>query len=396
MPMYVFCLLLCCFGAILSVGAQPNAPVNCAEKRLLVVSGGGARGAWAVGLIERLHKQQGYCYPVVVGTSTGALMAPLIVLNEFDTLATGYTSVTQRDIFNKNPFRRNGELSLWRAIFRLGKPSLGESLPLREQIRRFMTPAVFERIRSSPDGLNFGVAVVNLRTQAVTYQYARQNSYDDMVNWMWASANQPVFMSPYITTNANGTQDFWVDGGVRDNVPVTEGLRIALADESFTAVDVVVNNVAATSVPSSAWPLDTRSRKANLLSVLLRTVDTYGNGTRELNLTVGALLNELSGRAGRLSADAAPTPDGLPLSLNFYFMTSELFNLIPNELLFNKATMTQLLEAGRRGVFVSGNANQPLAAADSARVAPGQNPVVVYSFQLSRTALSEVLQRLSR
>lgn len=47
-------------------------------KNALVISGGGSKGAFAVGAIERL-REAGITWDIVVGCSTGALIAPLVV-----------------------------------------------------------------------------------------------------------------------------------------------------------------------------------------------------------------------------------------------------------------------------------------------------------------------------
>jgi len=91
---------LCGFLLLISLGFSAPAQTNQTGKRLLVVSGGGARGAWGEGLSLYLDSQ-GNRYAMAVGTSTGALMAPLILLREHEKLITAYTSVKQGDIFNK-------------------------------------------------------------------------------------------------------------------------------------------------------------------------------------------------------------------------------------------------------------------------------------------------------
>ena len=65
-------------------------------KRGLVISGGGAWGAFGAGTIAALNKK----YDVIGGISTGALMSPLVALNEFDILKKAYTSVSDKDIFD--------------------------------------------------------------------------------------------------------------------------------------------------------------------------------------------------------------------------------------------------------------------------------------------------------
>jgi NTE family protein len=192
-----------------------------------VVSGGGARGAWGVGVANRLDSL-GNRYAHVVGTSTGSLMAPLILLRKFEVLNRAYTSVNQKSIFNINPFNKNGGIRTLNALFRFCKPSLGTTENLRTLIGTFVTSTDYQQIRNKP-GLDFTVAVVNFRTLEAAYRSASEYPvYEEMVNWMWASANEPVFMSPYMTMNkATGKTDIWYDGGVRNVIPIRQGLQIA-------------------------------------------------------------------------------------------------------------------------------------------------------------------------
>ncbi|WP_026308395.1 patatin-like phospholipase family protein [Spirosoma spitsbergense] len=171
---------------------SPQAP-----NRLLVVSVGGARGAWGVGVANRLDSL-GNRYAHVVGTSTGSL----ILLRKFEVLNRAYTSVNQKSIFNINPFKKDGGIRTLNALFRFCKPSLGTTDNLRTLIGTFVTPTDYQQIRTGSGGLDFTVAVVNFRTREAAYRSASEYPvYEEMVNWMWASANEPVFMSPYMTTD---------------------------------------------------------------------------------------------------------------------------------------------------------------------------------------------------
>jgi predicted acylesterase/phospholipase RssA len=69
----------------------------------LVISGGGDKGAFAVGAIEVLA-QRGYRYDIISGTSTGALIAPLVAIDDIDELVKIYTTSKKRDIIRFNWF----------------------------------------------------------------------------------------------------------------------------------------------------------------------------------------------------------------------------------------------------------------------------------------------------
>lgn len=384
--MKLILLLNLMISVVATVMAQPGSTPN----RLLVVSGGGARGAWGVGLANYLDST-GKRYAHVVGTSTGSLMAPLILLRKFSELNRAYTTTTQNKIFNINPFKADGSIRLLNALFRINKPSLGTTDNLKTLIHTFIPPDDYARIRTDGQGLDFTVSLVNFRTLEPAYQSASQNAdYEQMVNWIWASANEPVFMSPYRKTNADGTEDFWVDGGVRNPIPIRQGLQIAL-DKGYATIDVIVNSPLSADEPTATWP----DNHPSLFKSLTRTLNTYGSGTREMNITIGRLLTRLANvptNAQLASSTRQPvTPlDEPALTLTFYFMPDELYKLIPNELNFNPATMTTLLNAGKQGQYVTPPAIEQVPGLTA------QPTEGTYSFQLSRAAAAQLLNELNK
>ena len=52
------------------------------SKRALVISGGGAKGAWGVGVIHALVKEKGHKYDIAIGTSTGSLIGPFVLIED--------------------------------------------------------------------------------------------------------------------------------------------------------------------------------------------------------------------------------------------------------------------------------------------------------------------------
>ena len=247
-----YCLvLLCCLLAGSALGQTPiGAPAafhrSAYNNRLLVVGGGGARGAWGAGYAKALSDSLGP-YRVVFGTSTGSLMAPLIVLNKFDLLKKGYTSVTQASIFNVNPFNEaTGGLrsfnALWRSL--MGKKSFGDTENLRKLIQEFVPDTAYKRLVQSPDSLAIFVSVADFHSGKPSYpssrQYASAKNFDRdyhlFCNWIWASANEPLFMPYYEQTDGA-----YVDGGVLENVPLTAALEYALDHPQIKDIDVIIN-----------------------------------------------------------------------------------------------------------------------------------------------------------
>jgi predicted patatin/cPLA2 family phospholipase len=299
-----------CLASVWGYG-QPGAP-DTGGKRLLVVSGGGARGAWGVGVLSELIKRQGG-YTAVFGTSTGSLMAPLILLRDMDTLATAYTQVTQSSIFNKSPFSvkydaATGTVSTGfnlRAILRFifGKKTFGESKNLLKLIHVFLTRVRYDSlIQSYQDSqMVMAVAVTNTRTGLLQMIYDStfnhtDTAYENLCRWIWASANEPLYMSYVPMGNAS-----YVDGGVREVIPIQEGLLYAI-NHDINEIDVVINNA---KVPlNQNWNVDS----AGVLSGLERVLGIYGLGTVHYNETYATLLARYFNQLGTV-----PHPDATPM-----------------------------------------------------------------------------------
>ena len=61
--------------------------------KALVISGGGAKGAWAGGFVEFLSKEAGMNWDILIGSSTGSLLVPLIAVNALDVYKRQVTTV---------------------------------------------------------------------------------------------------------------------------------------------------------------------------------------------------------------------------------------------------------------------------------------------------------------
>jgi predicted patatin/cPLA2 family phospholipase len=205
--------------------------------RALVISGGGSKGAFAGGvaqfLIKECHKQ----FDIFIGSSAGSLLMPLLALGETEKLHTIFTTVTQGDIFNINPFvisKKNGvfktginHLGIVR-MFLKQKKTFGESLNLREMIGRFLNEDDFLKIKNG--GPDVVITVANLTSMQVEYKSVKNCTYEDFCDWVWASANVVPFMSLLQKNECE-----YGDGGLGNNVPVSRAIMMGA-----TEIDVIV------------------------------------------------------------------------------------------------------------------------------------------------------------
>ncbi len=284
------------------------------KKRALIISGGGAKGAWGVGIAQGLVQHKQITYSTIIGTSTGSLMGPLILDNQWESVVEAYTTISQDDIFNINPFKDDGGIKAlavgWRVI--TGKQSVGETQALKATIQKRLTVEIFNSLKNSEK--NFGATVVNLNTGQSAVKLLKDGSYNDIIDWIWASANQPVFMS---VLQKNGAS--WVDGGLKDFVSVKYVLDNKMADE----IDVLIHNT----------PLLNEYQNVNdkgALAILLRTIGVF---------SADVALNDISNASLRVKLEN-------DILINFYFMSLEQTALFPNSLVFDKDKMKRVYHEG--------------------------------------------------
>lgn len=148
-----------------------------------------------------------------------------------------FTSVTQGDIFNANPFviRKKNDVFKTRInhlgivkMFLQRKKTFGESLNLRNLISKFLTKEDFLKIKSG--GPDVVITVANLTSMQVEYKLAKNCTYDDFCDWMWASSNVVPFMSLLQKNNAE-----YADGGLGNIVPVSHAIKMGATD-----IDVII------------------------------------------------------------------------------------------------------------------------------------------------------------
>ena len=84
-------------------------------KKALVISGGGSKGAFAVGVYKYLVTTFDLDFDVLVGTSTGSLIVPLAELGKTEMLEKLYTTQKTENIVIKDNIgsRHQQRFPLW-------------------------------------------------------------------------------------------------------------------------------------------------------------------------------------------------------------------------------------------------------------------------------------------
>lgn len=177
---------------------MPNAAVDLA----VVLSGGGSKGAFQVGVLDELVMRRGIKVDLYAGISTGAIQAMGAAQDQIAELRAIWQGIRgYKDVYKKR------FLGLLGAIVG-GADSLYDAGPVRRKIRAFFDP---HALRTA--GKQLLVGAVSLNNGNLVF---RDEKDPHLGEWVIASSAVPGTYQPLVTSDG----DKWVDGGVRDITPL--------------------------------------------------------------------------------------------------------------------------------------------------------------------------------
>lgn len=204
----------------------------------LVISGGGAKGAFAIGALDYILDNRNPHFDLVAGTSTGALIAPFVVAEQeggvsyppFSVAKNAYLTTTSEQFVKPRSL-----LDVAR-----GAVSVFDTAPLQAMIDSLFDRELYGAVeRAGQGGVQMFAVTVCLQTGEVVYFHTGPGatapegtrvepvtSYAHLKQAMLASANQPILMPPVTIKDSAGRSFQYVDGGVREYASV----RIAVAN----------------------------------------------------------------------------------------------------------------------------------------------------------------------
>ncbi len=238
--------------------------------RALVLSGGGSKGSFQIGVLKKLVESDPKGYDLICGVSVGAINASGLAMypkSDYPS-AVAYMEKQWRekvrtDVIYKSwcPF---GKVSaLW-------KKSVYDSSPLKKFMYENMDLA---RIRAS--GVKVAVGAVSLETQE--FRLGTQDD-DNLVDWVLASSSFPIFMTP---VDIEGQS--WSDGGIRSTTPLGHAIKSG-ADE----IDVVL--CYDPDVEMTSWNSES---EAAIPDQLIRVLGIMSDQIALADLKLAGLKNEL-------------------------------------------------------------------------------------------------------
>jgi len=281
------------------------------QRTALVISGGGAKGAFAVGVLKYIYskyRSTGW-FAITGGTSTGALIAPMAALmaapeaigtQALETLVKMYTTVSTSDILKK------------KKIFEVLKhpDCFYESDPLNDLIHHHLSPKWFEWLQK-PEAPECYVVYTNYKTGQKVAASPKDKGMirKRFIKAMLASASVPVVME---ATSIN--KDVCYDGGVRDLLPF--GKAIELGAETIVPI----------FLDPEKFPTAKKALK-RMDKILLRTLDIMKDETLRNDYEMAQLIN--IGIQAKEEILSAFKDDPIAIEkLNMVFMKDEFVPLL--------------------------------------------------------------------
>ncbi len=249
-------------------------------KTALVISGGGSKGAFAVGALSYIHTHVRPIdrFDIYCGTSTGSLIVPLAAIGELELLKQIYTTTTEDQVLNIG-----GILNLLRQV------SLHDASPLKHLIENVVTSDRYNRLKNTNKPVF--LATVCLQTERLVY-FAMQaanatpnydvrtiQSVTDLQRAMLASSCQPVFMQPVEWRPGSVPVRQYADGGVRELTPFQ-----AAVDSGAEVIISITNNPVQT-------PADNQLI-TSALGMLGRTIDLFSEDVNNNDYRVTRLYSQ--------------------------------------------------------------------------------------------------------
>ena len=179
----------------------------------LILSGGGAKGAWEAGVAAALV-ERGVPVRLVAGSSAGALNAAMVADGRLDRLQALWRTVTREQVYTLRP---SVVLSgLLPGVFTLLALDRAGSLLDPAPLRALITEAIdFERIRASP------VELLIVATDLLRYDKRAFDNRTVSVDALMAATAVPGAFPP---VRVDGVP--LVDGGLTGRAPVLEALAL--------------------------------------------------------------------------------------------------------------------------------------------------------------------------
>ncbi len=326
-------------------GAQALTAVPKQLRRSLILSGGGALGAYEAGAVQAMVDAAGVGegeplpqYGVIAGTSIGAFNGFLVATAQWSKLKNLWSSISAQNVVRPKPQyakignASSGVINRLEQLLSLGlgadKDNLGVydgeylqawlasylnlSAPIVTPFFWAVTnmtkqlPEYFYALPPNPDPAVRQLALTSVRLALGPLVVVRESTPSMLVKQLRASAAVPIAFDPVKLPGPDGVIDQYCDGGVTDNTPVRIGRALSSAVDAVLLSPPFKREVYNNMIEVAAGSFNTMQRRlmydalreVALETVLLGAVDTMPDAQLEniarMRNTTGAEIRQLA------------------------------------------------------------------------------------------------------
>ena len=283
-----------------------------AKKTALVLSGGGAKGAFQCGAEKYAREVKGYKWDIIAGVSVGALNSCMLAMEKYERLFEIWNAITDDQVFT-------GGFNIWSTIKLLfGAKSFYGNDPLRRTLQKELE---LDKIKA-----DLRVGAVSLVTGDYVEFRADSPALADAI---LASTVMPIIWTP---VDVSPLYQSMVDGGVRNISPIGDVL------DSEPDEVVIIN---CSPEPSDLLP----HPPENIVKIGLRTLDILLNELFRSDMSEFVRINHLVNEAGAQGVVLHNPTTGKPLK---YYDCKIIEPLEPlgDTLDFSQPSVQRSLKAG--------------------------------------------------
>jgi len=283
-----------------------------AKKTALVLSGGGAKGAFQCGAEKYAREVKGYKWDIIAGVSVGALNGCMLAMEKYERLFEVWNTITDDQVYT-------GGFNIWSTIKLLfGAKSFYGNDPLRRTLQKELE---LDKIKA-----DLRVGAVSL----VTGDYVEfRTDSPDLADAVLASTVMPIVWTP---VDVSPLYQSMVDGGVRNITPIGDVLD-SEPDE------LVIINCSPEGSDLLQHPPE------NIVKIGLRTLDILLNELFRSDMDEFVRINHLVNEAGAQGVVLHHPVSGRPLK---YYDCKIIEPVVPlgDTLDFSQASVQRSLKAG--------------------------------------------------
>ncbi len=195
----------------------------------LVLSGGGSKGAYEIGVYKALKKLKKEI-DIVTGTSVGAINGVFITQNDLKGSLNFWDHATFKNIYDENEFPQVEDEKISKIYLQYAKSFINEGgldiYKMKNIFDDYFKPSKF-----FGSNINYGLVTYNFTSKKPVIKTKQELTKNNIKDYVLASASCYPAFKPYLIDN-----EMYIDGGYYDNLPIN--LAIDLGATEIIAVDL--------------------------------------------------------------------------------------------------------------------------------------------------------------